>query len=251
MNLRRRQKRKKDQALDAVASATKRASKGVKKAKELRPPSKVKRLLSLKWVKIGGVAAVAGGTAVVVGRKLKGDDPEVYTGPPPSAAADVAVPAPDSSPPLSVAPDPATQERDTEPASGPSALRSNRPAETAEGEAADPELVSDSGTEQSTSSAESAAGADEAAAEAAEQPASEPVAEADAPAAEADEPAADEPAAEADVDAPAADADADEPDAEADDDAPPADGDEPDADETAAAADDETVAEEASADAER
>ncbi len=100
MKLRRRQKRKPEQALDALASVTriwsewqlgKKASKGVAKAKGLRPPGKVKRILSLKWVKVGAGVAVAGGTAAAVGKKLKGDDPESYSGPPPSAAADAAV----------------------------------------------------------------------------------------------------------------------------------------------------------------
>jgi hypothetical protein len=152
MNLRRRQKRKKDQALDAVASVSKlwselqlgkKASQGVAKAKELRPPSKVKRVLSLKWVRIGGAAAVAGGTAGAVARKLKGDKPESYTGPAPSVAAEAAGPAPDIAPPLAVAPDPATQERDTEPAAGPSALRHNRDAVAAQAASEDgdaPEL---------------------------------------------------------------------------------------------------------------
>ncbi len=135
MNLRRRQKRKTEQALDAAASVSKlwtevqlgkRAAKGVAKAKELRPPSKLKRVLSLKWVKIGGAVAVVGGAAAAVSRKLKGGDLADYSGPPPSAAVDAAAPSPETPPPLSVAPDPATQERDTEPASGPSALRDNR-----------------------------------------------------------------------------------------------------------------------------
>jgi hypothetical protein len=134
MKLRRRQKRKTKQALDAVASVSKlwselklgkRAAGGVAKAKELRP-SKLKHVLSLKWVRIGGAAAVAGGTAAVVGRKLKGDEPDAYTGPPPSAAAEAAVPSPDTAPPLTIAPDPATQERDTELAASESALRANR-----------------------------------------------------------------------------------------------------------------------------
>ena len=138
----RRQKPKHSQAVDAIASVTKiwsewqlgkKAAKGLAKAKEVRPPGKVKRILSLKWVKVGGAVAVAGGTAAAVGKKLKGDDPESYSGPAPSEAADVAVPSPDTPPPLSVAPDPATQERETETVGGASTLRSNRA-----GDAADP-----------------------------------------------------------------------------------------------------------------
>ncbi len=145
MKLRRRQKRKPEQALDALASVTKiwsewqlgkKASKGVAKAKGLRPPGKVKRILSLKWVKVGAGVAVAGGTAAAVGKKLKGDDPESYSGPPPSAAADAAVPAPDTPAPLSVAPDPATQERSTEAVGGAATLRENRPAAPEETEPA-------------------------------------------------------------------------------------------------------------------
>ena len=61
-----------------------------------------------------------------VARKLRGSDPADYTGPPPSVAAEPPRPRPSIPPPLTVAPDPATQERDTPPASGPSALRKNR-----------------------------------------------------------------------------------------------------------------------------
>ena len=147
MKLRRRQKRKPEQALDALASVTKiwsewqigkKASKGVAKAKGLRPPGKVKRILSLKWVKVGAGVAVAGGTAAAVGKKLKGDDPESYSGPPPSAAADAAVQAPDTPAPLTVAPDPATQERSTETVGGTSTLRENRAEAPAEIETGPP-----------------------------------------------------------------------------------------------------------------
>lgn len=140
MNLRRRQKRKTKQALDAAASVSKlwtelqfgkRAAKGVEKAKELRPPSKLQRVLSLKWLKIGGAVAVAGGAAAAVARKLKGSDPADCCGPPPSVAADAAGPSSEIPPPLTVATDPATQERDTQPASGPTALRANRDAAAA------------------------------------------------------------------------------------------------------------------------
>jgi hypothetical protein len=136
MNLRRRQKRKHEQALDAVASVTKlwsewqigkRVAKGAAKVKDVQPPSKLKRALSLKWVRIGSAAALVSGSAAAVALKLKrSDEPETYSGPPPSAAADAAVLEPDAAPPLTVAPDPATQERDTEPAGGQSTLRANR-----------------------------------------------------------------------------------------------------------------------------
>jgi hypothetical protein len=180
----RRQKPKHNQAMDAIASVTKvwsewqlgkKASKGVAKAKSLRPPGKVKRILSLKWIKVGGAVAVAGGTAAAVGRKLKGDDPATYTGPPPSAAADVAVPSPDTPAPLSVAPDPATQERDTENVGGASTLRANR--DEAPETAGDPGLVADAAEAEPTADADVAA-----------EPVAEEPAATDEPAA-ADEPA--------------------------------------------------------------
>jgi hypothetical protein len=142
----RRQKRKPEQALDALASVTKiwsewqlgkKASKGIAKAKELRPPGKLKRILSLKWVKVGGAVAVAGGTAAAVGKKLKGDDPASYSGPAPSDAADAAVQSPETPAPLSVAPDPATQDRSTEAVGGSSTLLENRADTAAASPAAD------------------------------------------------------------------------------------------------------------------
>ncbi len=166
MKLRRRQKRKPEQALDALASVTKiwsewqlgkKASKGVAKAKSLRPPGKVKRFLSLKWVKVGGAVAVAGGTAAAVGRKLKGEDPASYSGPAPSVAADASVPAADTPAPLTVAPDPATQERETEAVGGASTLRANR-----DGAAADsPEPAASSGDAPSPTDLATAAAAEE------------------------------------------------------------------------------------------
>jgi hypothetical protein len=141
MKLRRREKPKKDQALHALASATKvwsewqlakRAGKGVAKAKELKPSSKATRRLSTKWVKIGGGAAVVGGAAAAVARKLRGKDPEIYTGPPPSAAVEAAKAAGETVTPLNLAPDPATQPATGEPASGPSALRHVRDGATEE-----------------------------------------------------------------------------------------------------------------------
>jgi hypothetical protein len=152
MKLRRREKPKKDQALHALASVTKvwsewqlakRAGKGVgkgvEKAKELRRPSKLKRMLSNRWVKIGGAAAVAGGAATAVARKLKGDEPESYTGPPPSAAVEAAKAAGETITPLNLAPDPATQPSTGESASGPSALRHVHEAEAEEAGAQAPE----------------------------------------------------------------------------------------------------------------
>jgi hypothetical protein len=175
----RRKKPKHTQAMDAIASVTKtwsewqlgkKAVKGVAKAKDLRPPGKVKRALSLKWVKIGGGVAVAGGTAAAIGRKLKGDDPASYTGPPPSAAAEAAVPSPDTPAPLSVAPNPATQERETEPVGGSSTLRTSRDDAAGDAEPADPELVTDSAADAAApedagdmTGVEAAAAADEAA----------------------------------------------------------------------------------------
>ena len=118
MNLRRRNTRK-DQALDAVASVTKtwsewqlakRAGKGVAKAKEVRP-SKIKAMLSSKRAKLVGAVAVTGGVGAFVARKLKGGDPASYTGPAPSDAVEAAASAPEAEPPppLTMAPDPATE----------------------------------------------------------------------------------------------------------------------------------------------
>jgi hypothetical protein len=134
MKLRRRQKRKRDQALDALASVTKtwsewqlakRAGKGVAKAKKVRPPSGVKSTLGSKPVRAAGAAAVAGGAVAAIARKLKGgDDEPIYTPPPPSEP--VAAPAASDPPPLAIAPDPApgTQEpAASEPAAGLAALR--------------------------------------------------------------------------------------------------------------------------------
>jgi len=152
MKLGRKKKPKHTQAADALAGVTKvwaewqlgkKATKGVAKAKALRPPGKLKRILSLKWVKVGGAVAVAGGTAAAVGKKLKGDDPESYTGQAPSDAADVAVQAPDTPPPLTVAPDPATQERETQSVGGDTTLRANRDDSAGGVAAADTELASD------------------------------------------------------------------------------------------------------------
>jgi hypothetical protein len=161
MKLRRQKKPKHSQAADAVASVTKiwsewqlgkKASKGVAKAKSLRPPGKIKKVLSGKWVKVGGAVAVAGGTAAAVGKKLKGDDPETYTGPPPSAAVEVPVTSPsDPPPPLVVAPDPATQERDTETVGGSSTLRANR--DDSPEPAADPEPVAGAADAEATAAA--------------------------------------------------------------------------------------------------
>jgi len=215
MKLRRRQKRKSAQALDALASVTKawsewqlgkRASKGVAKAKELRPPSKPKRALASKWVKVAGAVAVAGGTAAAIGRKLKGDEPEIYAGPPPSVAAEAAVPSPDAPAPLAVAPDPATQERDTEPAAGASALRANREEPAAVPSAEEPPSAP--------------AVAEEPAAEAPEEPTAAEPAEEEPTAAEPaeEEPVPEEPTAGEAADEPAT-ADSTEP-AEAADDEP-------------------------------
>ncbi len=156
MKLRRRPKRKTQQALDALAGATKiwsdlqvgkRAGKGVdksvKKAKRLRLPA----FLRGKPAKAIGAAVAAGGAGALVARKLKGDGPQEYTGPPPSAAAEAASKAPDAPAPLTVAPEPEAgkgvpaagadalrdsgPDPDTEPAAGASALRDPKSADDA------------------------------------------------------------------------------------------------------------------------
>ncbi|MEJ7798599.1 MAG: hypothetical protein WKF42_08880 [Solirubrobacteraceae bacterium] len=114
MKLRRRQKRKTETALDALASITKlwsewqigkRAGKGVAKAKKVKSPS--------KRVRTVGVVAVVCGAGAAVARKLKGGDPEpIYTPPARSEPVAPAAPAPSAPfapppPPLVVAPDPA------------------------------------------------------------------------------------------------------------------------------------------------
>jgi hypothetical protein len=136
MKLRRRPKRKAEQALDALAGATKiwselqigkRAGKGVAKAQRIRLPS----ILKGKSAKAIGAAAAAGGAGAVVARKLKGDGPQEYTGPPPSAAAEAAVSAPDApAPPLTVAPEPDPSKG--VPAPGLAALRDGAPKESSE-----------------------------------------------------------------------------------------------------------------------
>jgi len=135
MKLRRRPKRKAEQALDALAGATKiwselqigkRAGKGVAKAKRFRLPS----ILKGKPAKAIGAAAAAGGAGAVVARKLKADGPQEYTGPPPSAAAGAAS-APDApAPPLAVAPQPDPSKG--VPAPGLAALRDGAPKESSE-----------------------------------------------------------------------------------------------------------------------
>lgn len=133
MKLRKRQKRKQDHALDALASISKtwsewqlakRAGKGVAKVKEVRP-SKLKAALSSKRAKLVGAVAVTGGVGAFVARKLKGDAADVYTGPAPSDAVDAAASAPEAEPPpLTMAPDPATEpSAGKEPAAPESALR--------------------------------------------------------------------------------------------------------------------------------
>jgi hypothetical protein len=138
MKLGRRPTRKKDQALDVVASAAqtwskwhlgKRAgqgvAKGAKKAAALKPggrPSLLKRIVSGTPAKIAGGLAVLGGLGTLVARKLKGGgSADTYTPPPPHEPAAAPPPPPppppnptaaaithDAPPPpsLSAAPDP-------------------------------------------------------------------------------------------------------------------------------------------------
>src|SRR5436305_1739852 len=119
MNLRRRRKRKKDQALDAVASVTKlwselnvgkKASEGVAKAKELRPPTKLKRVLSLKWVKIGGAVAVVGGAGAAVAAEAEPEPAEAEAEPEPAAAEAEPESAAAETEPATAAPEPAGED---------------------------------------------------------------------------------------------------------------------------------------------
>lgn len=131
MKLRSRPQRKVEKALDALTGVTKiwsdlqvskQAGKGVKKAKRLCLPG---ALRSTK-VKAIGMAAVAGGAAAIVARKLKGDGPQEYTGPPPSAAVDAAASAPDTPEPLT-ATSPDVMPAFGTPATGAAALRDDVP----------------------------------------------------------------------------------------------------------------------------
>lgn len=133
MKMGRRPPRKKDQALDVVASAAqtwskwhlgKRAgegvAKGAKKAAALKPgkPSPLKRLVTGTPARIAGAVALVGGLGAVLARKLKrgGDEPS-YTPPAPHEPAAPPPPPPnptaaaithDAPPPpsLSAAPEP-------------------------------------------------------------------------------------------------------------------------------------------------
>jgi hypothetical protein len=95
-----RQKNKRDQALDAVASVaktwsewhlgkrvSKTAEKGAKKASKLKDTGKSTRL------KIAGGLALLGGIGAAVAAKLKGGQAEPLS-PPPGSAADMADPPP-------------------------------------------------------------------------------------------------------------------------------------------------------------
>ncbi|MDX6678396.1 MAG: hypothetical protein QOE31_2448 [Solirubrobacteraceae bacterium] len=133
MKLRKRQKRKTAQALDAAAGVTKlwsewqigkRAGKGVAKVKK----SGAKGKLSSKHFRIAGLVAVLGGAGAAVAKKLKGGGREpIYT--PPGEGEPVA--PPDVAPPLAIAPDPATPTDATmpqgqrEPAIGAAGLRAD------------------------------------------------------------------------------------------------------------------------------
>ena len=109
MKLRRRQKGKKAQALDAFATvvkslaelhlaqrAGKRVGKGAKSVskgahKGVKKASGVKHLVKSTPAKIVGVAALVGGVGALVAKKLKGGDPEpIYTPPAPTEPVAVA-----------------------------------------------------------------------------------------------------------------------------------------------------------------
>jgi hypothetical protein len=160
MKLRKRQKRKTAQALDALAGVTKiwtewqigkkagkgvaKAGKSVAKVKKASVPSRVKKVLSSKSARLAGVGAVVAGAGAAVAKKLKGGGPEpIYT--PPSPGEPVA--PPDVPPPLAIAPEPATPTHATSPqggreaAIGESALRPS-----SEGGAAEPEPEPTAGT---------------------------------------------------------------------------------------------------------
>jgi hypothetical protein len=112
-----RQKSKRDQALDAVASiaktwsewrlgdkvskttsqaskkASKQAAKAAKKAKKQAAKTSVPAVAKTKPVKIAGVVALVGGIGAVVAKKLSGGKAEpLYT--PPGPAPDMAAPPP-------------------------------------------------------------------------------------------------------------------------------------------------------------
>jgi hypothetical protein len=130
MKLRKRQKRKTAQALDAAAGITKlwsewqigkRASKGAAKVKK----SGVMNALSSTPVKLAGLAALVGGAGAAVAKKLKGGGSEpTYT----TSDGDKVSP-PDVPPPLAIAPEPTTATDATmpqgsrEPAIGTAGLR--------------------------------------------------------------------------------------------------------------------------------
>ena len=135
MKLRKRQKRKTAQALDAAAGITKIWSEwqiGKRAAKSAAKVTKVKKKglkdkLTSKPVRLAGLAAVIGGAGAAVAKKLKGGGREpIYT--PPNGGEPVA--PPDVAPPLAVAPEPTTPTDATmpqgtrEPAIGEAGLRS-------------------------------------------------------------------------------------------------------------------------------
>jgi hypothetical protein len=109
MKLRRRQKGKKEQAVDSFASVVKslaelhlaeRAGKGVGKgaksvSKSVKKASRLKGVIKSTPAKVVGGAAVAGGAGALIAKKLKGGDPEpIYTPPAPAEPMAVA-PAPE------------------------------------------------------------------------------------------------------------------------------------------------------------
>ncbi|MEY2515586.1 MAG: hypothetical protein QOJ89_2944 [bacterium] len=149
MKLRKRQKRKTAQALDAAAGITKiwsewqigkRATKGAAKGAAKVKKSGLKDKLTSKPARFAGLAALVGGAGAAVAKKLKGGGREpIYT--PPAGGEPVA--PPDVSPPLTIAPEPVTPTDATMPqgtreaAVGASGLADGDAAATAEPEAAE------------------------------------------------------------------------------------------------------------------
>jgi hypothetical protein len=121
MKLRKRQKRKTAQALDAAAGITKiwsewqigkRATKTAAKSAAKVKKSGLKDKLTSKPARLAGLAALVGGAGAAIAKKLKGGGREpIYT--PPGEGEPVA--PPDVAPPLAIAPEPATPTDSTMP----------------------------------------------------------------------------------------------------------------------------------------
>ena len=153
MKLRKRQKRKTAQALDAAAGITKlwsewqlgkRASKSVAKVKK----SGFKSALSSTPVRLAGLTALVGGAGAAIAKKLKGAGSEpTYT-----TSDGEKVSPPDVAPPLAIAPEPTTPtdatmpQGEREPAIGAAGLRpSTGDGDTAESDANDLPAVPSAG----------------------------------------------------------------------------------------------------------